>query len=50
MKALTHLPTRLWAPLVIIAILAAYPLLRIVVAIIIHAIVPKVVQSLLHVI
>ncbi|HTZ82495.1 MAG TPA: hypothetical protein VMB66_04855 [Candidatus Acidoferrales bacterium] len=51
MKAhFTNLPTKTWLLLVIPVVLAAYPVMRIVVPEVIHAVVPEVVRSVLSVI
>jgi hypothetical protein len=51
MKAyLANLPTRIWALAVIPAILAAYPVVRIVTPMVVRAVVPDVVRSLLNLI
>jgi hypothetical protein len=51
MKAyLSHLPPRTWALAVISAILLAYPIARIVVPAVVHAMVPDVVETVLKVI
>jgi hypothetical protein len=50
MKAFANLPTRIWALLVLPAVVIAYPLSRIVVPAIVHAVVPEVVQTVLRMI
>lgn len=51
MKAyLNNLPMRTWLLLVLPAIAIAYPVARIVVPAVVHAVVPEVVRSVLHVI
>jgi len=51
MKAyLQNLPTRIWLLLVIPAVMLAYPVVRIVLPAVIHAVVPEVVRSVLSVI
>ena len=46
----TNLTTRTWMLLVIPAVMVAYPVGRIVVPAVIHAVVPEVVRTVLHVI
>ena len=46
----TNLPTKLWLILVVPAVAIAYPVARIVVPAVIHAVVPEVVRSVLSVI
>jgi len=51
MKAyLNNLPMRTWLLLVLPVIVVAYPVARIVVPAVVHAVVPEVVRSVLHVI
>jgi hypothetical protein len=51
MKAyFTNLPTRTWLLIVLPAVVVAYPVARMVVPAVIHAVVPEVVRSLLSVI
>ncbi len=51
MKAYFHnLPMRTWLILALAAIVAAYPIVRIVVPAVVHAMVPAAVRELLHVI
>jgi hypothetical protein len=51
MKAdLTNMPTKLWFLLVVPAVALAYPIVRIVVPAVIHAVVPEVVRTVLSVI
>ena len=51
MKAyLNNLPMRTWLLLVLPVIAIAYPIARIVVPAVVHAVVPDVVRSVLHVI
>jgi hypothetical protein len=51
MKAhLTKLPTRTWLLIVVPAIVIAYPIARIVVPAVVHAVVPEVVRSVLSMI
>lgn len=51
MKAdLTNMPTKLWLLLVVPAVALAYPIVRIVVPAVIHAVVPEVVRTVLSVI
>jgi len=51
MKAyFTNLPTKTWLLLVVPAVLIAYPVVRIVVPAVLHAVVPEVVRSVLSVI
>jgi len=45
-----NLPTRTWLLLVIPAVVLAYPVVRIVVPAVLHAVVPEVVRSVLSVI
>lgn len=45
-----NLPTRTWLLLVIPAVVLAYPVVRIVVPTVLHAVVPEVVRSVLSVI
>ena len=45
-----NLPTRTWLLLVVPAVLIAYPVARIVVPAVVHAVVPEVVRSVLGVI
>jgi hypothetical protein len=46
----TNLPTRTWLLIVLPAVVVAYPVARMVVPAVIHAVVPEVVRSLLSVI
>ena len=46
----TNLPTRTWLLIVVPAVVIAYPLARMVVPAVIHAVVPEVVRSVLSVI
>ena len=46
----TNLPTRVWLLLIVPAILIAYPVARIVVSAVIHAVVPEAVRMVLSVI
>jgi hypothetical protein len=46
----TNLPTRTWALLVLPAVMLAYPVVRIVVPAVLHAVVPEVVRSVLSMI
>jgi hypothetical protein len=51
MKAyFTNLPMRSWLLLVVPAVVIAYPVARIVVATVVHAVVPEVVRTVLHLI
>jgi hypothetical protein len=51
MKAyFTRLPTRIWMLVALPAVLIAYPIARIVVPAVVHAVVPQVVRSVLSVI
>ena len=51
MKAnFTSLPPRFWVLLVVPAIVLAYPIVRLIVPAVIHAVVPEVVRSVLSVI
>jgi hypothetical protein len=51
MKAyFTNLPTRTWLLIVVPAVVIAYPVARMVVPAVIHAVVPEVVRSVLSVI
>jgi len=51
MKAnFTNLPARMWVLLAVPAIVLAYPIVRLVVPAVIHAVVPEVVRSVLSVI
>jgi hypothetical protein len=51
MKALfTNLPTKIWLVLMVPAVMMAYPVVRIVVPEVLHAVVPEVVRSVLSVI
>jgi hypothetical protein len=51
MKAyFTNLPTRTWFLLVVPAVLIAYPVGRIVLPVVVHAVVPEVVRTVLSVI
>ncbi len=51
MKAyFTNLPTRTWILLVVPAVVIAYPVARIVVPAVVHAVVPEVVRTVLSVI
>jgi hypothetical protein len=51
MKAyLTNLPTRTWLLLVVPAVMIAYPLIRIAVPAVVHAVVPEAVRAVLSVI
>jgi len=45
-----NLPTRTWLLLVVPAVVLAYPVVRIVVPAVLHAVVPEVVRSVLSVI
>ncbi len=48
MKAYIHnLPTKIWVLLALPAVLMAYPVVRVVVPIVLHAVVPEVVRSVL---
>jgi len=47
---LSNLTTRMWALLVVPAVVIAYPVVRIVVPAVVHAVVPEVVRTLLHMI
>jgi hypothetical protein len=50
MKAyFTNLPTRTWLLLVVPAVVAAYPVVRIVAPAVVHAVIPEVVRSMLSV-
>lgn len=50
MKAyFTNLPTKVWALLVVPAVMLAYPIARIVVPAVVHAVVPEVVRTVLSV-
>lgn len=46
----TNLPTRTWVFLVVPAVVIAYPVARIVVPAVLHAVVPEVVRSVLSLI
>jgi hypothetical protein len=46
----TNLPTRTWVLLVVPAVVIAYPIVRIVVPAVLHAVVPDVVRSVLSMI
>ena len=46
----TNLPTRIWLMLVVPAVVIAYPVVRIVVPAVIHAVVPEAVRAVLSVI
>jgi hypothetical protein len=51
MKAyINNLPTKIWALLVVPGVLVAYPVVRVVAPVVLHAVVPNVVRSLLNVI
>jgi hypothetical protein len=51
MKAyINNLPTKIWVLLVVPAVLVAYPVVRVMVPAVLHAVVPDVVRSLLSVI
>jgi hypothetical protein len=51
MKAyFTNLPTRTWLLIVVPAVVFAYPVVRIVVPAVVHAVVPEILRSVLHVI
>jgi len=51
MKAkLKNLPTGIWAMLVVPAVALAYPIARVVVPAVVHAVVPEVVRTVLSVI
>ncbi len=51
MKAyFTNLPTRIWLLVVVPAVVIAYPVIRIVLPAVLHALVPAVVRNLLSVI
>jgi hypothetical protein len=51
MKALfTNLPTKIWLVLMVPGVMIAYPVVRIVVPEVLHAVVPEVVRSVLSVI
>jgi hypothetical protein len=51
MKAyFTNLPTRTWLLLVVPAVMIAYPLIRIAVPAVVHAVVPEAVRTVLSVI
>jgi hypothetical protein len=51
MKAyFSNLPTKIWLPLVLSAIVVAYPIARIVVPVVVRAVVPEVVRNVLSVI
>ena len=47
---LNNLPMRIWLLLVVPAVVMAYPLVRIVAPAVLHAVVPEVVRTVLHVI
>jgi hypothetical protein len=48
MKAyINHLPTKIWVLLVVPAVLIAYPVVRVVVPMVLHAVVPGVVRTVL---
>ncbi len=46
----TNLPTRTWLLLVVPVVIAAYPIARIVIPSVVHAVVPEVVRTVLSVI
>ena len=46
----TNLPTRTWLLLIVPAVVVAYPVARIVVAAVVHAVVPEAVRMVLSVI
>jgi hypothetical protein len=46
----TNLPTRIWLMLVVPAVVIAYPVVRMVVPAVIHAVVPEAVRAVLSVI
>jgi hypothetical protein len=51
MKAyFTNLPTRVWLLLVVPAVVIAYPLVRIVIPAVVHAVVPEAVRTVLSMI
>jgi hypothetical protein len=51
MKAyFNNLPTKTWLLLVVPAVVLAYPVVRIVIPVVLHAVVPQVVRSVLSVI
>jgi hypothetical protein len=51
MKAyFNNLPTTSWLLLVLAAVIVAYPIAQIVIPTVVHAVVPEVVRTLLHVI
>ena len=51
MKAyLTNLPMKIWLVLVVPAVVVAYPVVRIVVPAVVHAVVPEAVRTVLSVI
>jgi hypothetical protein len=51
MKAyINNLPTKIWVLLVVPAVLVAYPVVRVVVPVVLHAVVPDVVRTVLNVI
>ena len=51
MKAyFTNLPTRIWLLLIVPAVVIAYPVVRIVVPAVVHAVVPEAVRTVLSVI
>jgi hypothetical protein len=51
MKAyFTSLPTRIWLLLIVPAVVIAYPVVRIVVPAVVHAVVPEAVRTVLSVI
>ena len=51
MKAyFTNLPTRTWLLLVVPAVVIAYPVIRIVIPAVVHAVVPEAVRAVLSVI
>ena len=51
MKAyINNLPTKIWGLLVVPAVLVAYPVVRVLVPVVIHAVVPDVVRTVLSVI
>jgi len=47
---LTNLPMRIWLLLVVPAVIIGYPVLRIAVPAVVHAVVPEVVRTVLRVI
>lgn len=51
MKAyFTNLPTKTWVLIVVPAVALAYPIVRIVISAVVHAVVPEVVRTVLSVI